>query len=43
MLIDRSVNDELHASFTTKEIADVIKKLKKQQSMWNWSDQEWIY
>ena len=31
ILIDRSANDELNVNFTTKEIADVIKK---QQSMW---------
>ena len=32
ILIDRSVNDELNASFNTKEIADVIKKLKNNKA-----------
>ena len=32
MLIDRSVNDELTTRFTTKEIADVMKKLKNNKA-----------
>ena len=32
ILIDRSANDELNVNFTTKEIADVIKKLKNNKA-----------